>query len=151
MAGAMIPPEVLNCKSLFSLLYKIDQDLFERTKAKGCPSAGVRCTAPITYESLEVGPLILKRLLRFVLACVAAVRVADGVCCRHRCVFGGVGFTGHLCCCWSVPFDRVKIRSSPLSDSSHSAGYGVQRSSVGSATFETFLPRASNTGDCPGT
>jgi len=40
MAGAMIPLEVLNSKSLFSLLYKIDQDFAEDTKAKRCPFCG---------------------------------------------------------------------------------------------------------------
>ena len=146
MAGAMIPPEVLNCKSLFSLLYKIDQDLFERTKAKGCPSAGVRCTAPITYESLEVGPLILKRFLKFALACAVVVQVAGVVYCRHRCVFGAAGFTGRLCCCWSVPFVKGEIPLLPWNISRRFAGYGVQPSSAGNATFETFLPRVSNTG-----
>jgi len=41
MAEAMVPLKVLNRKSLFSLLYKIDQDLAERTRAKRCPFAGV--------------------------------------------------------------------------------------------------------------
>ena len=36
----MIPPEVLNSKSLFSLLYKLDQDFAEGTKAKRCPFCG---------------------------------------------------------------------------------------------------------------
>jgi len=147
----MIPPEVLNRKSLFSLLYKIDQDLSDQTRAKGCPFAGGRCIARTTCESLEVGPLILKRLLRFASACAAAVRVADGVCCRHRCVFGVAGFTGRLCCCWSVPSAKDLVRPSLWSVSKHFAEYGVQPSSVGNATFETFSIRVSNIGDCRGT
>ena len=105
----MIPPEVLYGKSLFSLLYKIDQNFAERTKAKRCPFAGVRCITPIISESLGVGPLNLKKLLRFDLACAAAVRVAVAVYCHHRFVFGVVGwYTGRRCCCWSVPFVRDK-------------------------------------------
>ena len=100
MAGTMIPLEVLNRKSLFSLLYKIDLDLAERTRARRCPYAGVRCIAPITPESLGVGPLILTRLLRFASACAVAGGVADTGCYRHRYVSGGAGFTGRLCCCW---------------------------------------------------
>ena len=151
MAGPMIPPEILNRKSLFSLLYKIDQDLAEQTRVRGCPSAGGHCIAPITGESLGVGPLILRRLLKFALACAAAVRVAGAVCCRHRCVFGVAGFTGRLCYCWSVPFDREPARSSPWSGSRRFAGYGVQQSTDGNATSVIFLPRAAATGACPGT
>ena len=40
MEGAMILPEVLQRKSLFALLHKIDQDLAERTKANRCPFCG---------------------------------------------------------------------------------------------------------------
>ena len=146
----MIPPEVLNSKSLFTLLYKIDLDLAEQARARHCPFAGVLCIAPTICESLGVGPLILKRLLRFALACAAADRVAAAVCCRRRCVFGVAGSTGPLCCFWSVPFDRGTARSSPWSVLSRFAGYGVQRSTVGNATFGTFLPRASTTGVYPG-
>gem|GEM_PF-2049199 len=146
----MIPPEVLNRKSLFSLLYKIDQDLAEGTRVRRCPFAGVRCIAPITGESLEVGPRIFKRLLRFASACAAAVPVAVAVCCRLRFDFGIAGFTGPLCCCWSVPFARDKNRRLPLSDSRRFAGYGVQPSSAGSAILETFSPRASVIGACLG-
>ena len=148
MAGKMIPPEVLNRKSLFSLLYRIDQDLAEQTRTRHCPFVGVLCIAPTTRESLGVGPLIFKRLLRFALVCAAAVQVAGDGCYRHRCVFGIARFTGRLCCCWSVPFARVKIRTSPWSASRGFAGYGVQPSSVGNATFETFFPRALATGAC---
>ncbi len=142
----MIPPEILNRKSLFSLLYRIDEDLSERTRVQGCPFAGVRYIVPTTCESLEVGPLILKKLLKFALACAAAVPVVGAVCCRHRCVFGAAGFTGRLCCCWSVPFVKGEIPLLPWNISRRFAGYGVQPSSAGNATFETFLPRVSNTG-----
>jgi len=144
-AGAMIPPEVLNRKSLFSLLYKIDLDLAERARNQRCPFAGVLCIAPTTCESLAVGPLIFKRLLSCVLACAAAVRVVGAVCYPHQCVFGVVEYTGHRCCCWSVLFGRGQIRLLPCSGSSHFAGYGVQPSGVGNATFVTFLLRASTT------
>ena len=73
MAGAMIPLEVLKSQSLFSLLYMIDRDLCERTRAKNCPFAGVHCIAPITSESLAVALLIYKRHLRFDSACAVAV------------------------------------------------------------------------------
>ena len=88
MAGAMIPLEVLNRKSLFSLLYKIDLDLAEQARAGNCPIAGVLCIALTTLESLAVGPLILTRLSKFALACAAVGRVVVVVCCRLRCVFG---------------------------------------------------------------
>jgi hypothetical protein len=98
MAGAMIPLEVLNRKSLFSLLYKIDLDLAEQARAGNCPIAGVLCIARTTLESLAVGPRILKRLSKFALACAAVGRVAAafgaflgppcllgaGVAARHR-------------------------------------------------------------------
>lgn len=54
----MIPPEILHRKVLFYLLYKIDLDLAERTRARRCPFAGVLCTVPTTRESLAAGPLI---------------------------------------------------------------------------------------------
>lgn len=92
----MIPPEVLKRKSLFSLLYSIDRDLAERTRARHCPFVGDLCIVPTTCESLVVAPLIFKRLLNFALVYVAAVKVAVAVCCPPRFDFGGAGFTGHL-------------------------------------------------------
>jgi hypothetical protein len=81
MAGPMILPELLQRKSLFSFLYKIDLDLAEQTQAKGCPFVGDRCIARIISESLEVVLLILMRHLRFVLAYAVAVQAAvDGYC-----------------------------------------------------------------------
>ncbi len=56
--------------------------------------AGVRCITPITHESLGMGPVNLKRLLRFNLVCTVAVRVAVTVCCHPRFVFGVDEFTG---------------------------------------------------------
>ena len=53
----MIPPEVLTRKSLFSLLYKIDQDLSEQTRIKGCPIAGGRFTVRIISASLAAALL----------------------------------------------------------------------------------------------
>jgi hypothetical protein len=147
MAGAMIPPEVLNSKSLFTLLYKIDQDLSDQTRARGCPSAGVLCIAPITCENLEVGPLILKRPLRFASACAAAGRVAGAVCCRHRCVFGAAGSTGRRCCCWLVLCAKG-TQSLPLSDSRPCAACGDPPSTVGRSISVISLPRASATGVC---
>lgn len=147
----MIPPEVLNSKSLISLLYKIDQDLSERTRAKHCPFAGVHCIAPITSESLGVGPRIFKRCLRFDSVCAAVVRVAVVVCCRLRFVFGIAGFTGRLCCCCSAPFARDKNLRSQWSVLKRFAAYGVQPSSAGNTTFENFFLRVSATGACPDT
>ena len=110
----MIPPELLKSKSLFSLLYKIDQDLCERTRARGCPFAGVRCIAPTTSASLAAAPLILKRLLRFALACAAAV---PG--CRRRVLPPSVRFWGRRVYWapvfyWSRPFARAQNPSITL-------------------------------------
>ena len=104
----MISLKVLKNQSLFSLLYNIDQDFAERTKANRCPFAGVHFITLITSESLEVAPRNLKRHLRFNLACVAAVQVAVAGCCHPRFVFGIVEYTGRRFCCWSVLFVRDK-------------------------------------------
>lgn len=95
MAGAMILPEVIQRKSLFSLLYKIDEALCEQTRVRGCPFAGGHCTVPTTSESLEVGPLTFVRLLSFASACAAVQMDAGAGYCRHRCGFGAAGSTGH--------------------------------------------------------
>ena len=87
MAGAMLLPEVVQRKALFSLLYNIDLDLTEQIRTQRCPSAGGLCIVVTTCESLAVAPLTLMRLLRFAFACVAAVKAADAVSCHHRCVF----------------------------------------------------------------
>ena len=146
----MIPLEVLNRKSLFSLLYKIDLDLAEQARAGHCPIAGVLCIALTTLESHAVGPRILKRLSKFALACAAAGRVAVVACCRPRCVFGAAVSIGHLCCCWSPLCARAKSRALPCKGSRHFAGCGDQPSTDGKATLEIFLPKASVTGACPG-
>ena len=71
----MIPPEILNSKSLFSLLHKIDLELAERTRAQRCPIAGDRCIMPTIRESLGAALLILMRSLRSVIACAAVEKV----------------------------------------------------------------------------
>lgn len=146
----MIPLEVLNRKSLFSLLYKIDLDLAEQARAGNCPIAGVLCIAPITLESLEVGPLILKRLSKFALACAAVGRVVAGGCCRLQCVFGAAVSIGLRCCCWSARCARGKTPLLLCSGSRRFAGCGDQLSTDGEATLEIFLPKAAVTGACPG-
>ena len=90
----MILPDVIQYKSLFSLLYQIDQDLCEQTRARGCPIAGGRCTVPTTSGSLGVGPLIFARLMRFASACAAAGMDAGGGFCRPRFGSGDAGSTG---------------------------------------------------------
>lgn len=146
----MIPLEVLNRKSLFSLLYKIDLDLAEQARAGNCPIAGVLCIAPTTLESLVVDPRILKRLSKFALVCAAAGRVVVAACCRLRCVFGAAVSIGRLCCCWSPPCAREKSRPLPCNGSRRFAECGDQPSTVGKATLEIYLPKAAATGACPG-
>ena len=87
----MILPEVIQRKSLFSLLYKIDQDLCEQSRVRGCPIAGGRYIVPTTSESLEVDPLICARLMKCASACAAVVPDADDGYCRRRFDFGRVG------------------------------------------------------------
>lgn len=138
----MIQLEILQRKSLFSLLYKLDQDLAEQTKARRCPFAGVLYIAPTTCESLAVGPLTYVRLLRCALACAAAVRVAGAVHCRPRCGFGAARFTGRRWCCWLPPCARGNIRWSPCSGLRPCAGYGALRLNAGSAILGTFFLKA---------
>ena len=147
MAGAMIPPDVLNDKSLFSLLYKIDQDLTEQTRAQGCPSVGVHCTVATTCESLEVGPGIWKRHLRFASVCAAGDRVAVVGCYHRRFVSGARESTGLPWCCWLALCAKA-TRFTPLSDSRRFAGCGDPPSTVGRSTSGISLPRASATGVC---
>jgi len=145
MAGAMISPDVLDHKPLFSLLYKIDQDLAERTRAQGCPSAGVHCTTPTTRESLEVDLRIWKRHLRFASVCAAVGRVAVAGSCHHRFGSGTAGFTGLPWYCWLVLCAKG-TRFTPLNDSRGFAGYGDPPSTVGRNTSGISLPKASVTG-----
>lgn len=59
----MIDHTLLRRKSLFSLLHKIDVDLAEGTRIKGCPSVGGRCIVRLTGANLGVAPQsFLKRL-----------------------------------------------------------------------------------------
>lgn len=99
MAGAMILPQILHRKSLFHQLYQIDLTLSKQTQAKGCPIAGGRYIAPIISESHEAPPVILMRLMNFVLAFAAAVQAAVDVYCRHQYVFGNDECTGHRSYC----------------------------------------------------
>ena len=138
----MIPADVLKCKSLFSLLYEIDLDLTERTRAKGCPFAGVGCIVPIMRESLGADLLILMGLLMCVSVCVAVVPAADAGYCRRRYVFGDGGFIGHRFFCWSAPFARDKNPQLPWSGSRGCAVYGDPRSSAGSAISRSFSKKA---------
>jgi hypothetical protein len=147
----MIPPDILNSKSLISLLHKIDLELAERTKARRCPFAGGRCIMPTIRESLGAALLILMRYLRFVIACAAGVKVAGVVPYRHRFDFGTAGFTGHLSCLSSRPFAKDVILTIPWSSSKAFVGYGVQPSTVGSTTSEHFFPRALLIGVWPDT
>lgn len=60
----MIDHTILRKKSLFSLLHKIDVDLAEQTRNKGCPSVGGRCITRLTGANLGVVPRIfLKTIL----------------------------------------------------------------------------------------
>jgi hypothetical protein len=147
----MIAPDILNSKSLFSLLHKIDLELAEQTKARRCPFAGGRCTMPTIRESLGAALLILMRYLRFVIACAAAEKVAGAVFFRHRFDFGTAGFTGRLFYLSSPPFAKDAIQTIPWSSSRAFVGYGVQPSTVGSTTSEHFFPRALLIGVWPDT
>ena len=145
----MIPLEILNSKSLFSLLHKIDLQLAEQSRVRHCPFAGGRCITPTMRESLGAVLLIWMRHLRFVIAFAAAVKVADGACCRHRFDFGNAVFTGRLFCLSSPPFAKDAIRSIPWNSLRVFAGFGAQPSTVGNTTFENFFPRASLIGVWP--
>ena len=122
----MIPLEVLKSQSIFSLLYLIDRELCERTRAKNCPFAEVHYIALITSESLGVGPRIYKRHLKFDSACAVAVPDAVVVFPHLRFDFGIAGFTGRRCCCWSALFARDKNPRLLWRVSRHFAAYGVQ-------------------------
>ena len=147
----MIPLEILNRKSLFSLLRKIDLDRAEQTRVRRCPFAGGRCILPTMRGSLEAALLILMRHLRFVIAYAAAVKVAGDVSSRHRFDFGSAVFTGRLFCLSSPPFAKDAIRTIPWNSSEAFVGYGGPPSTVGSTTFENFSPRASLIGAWPDT
>jgi hypothetical protein len=61
----MISPDILQRKSLFILLHRIDIDLAEGVRSNRCPTAGVLCITPHTCVSLGEAPQILTRLFRF--------------------------------------------------------------------------------------
>ena len=147
----MIPLKILNRKSLFSLLHKIDLDLAEQTRVRRCPFAGGRCIMRTISESLAAVLLTCMRHLRFVIACAVAVRAVDAVFCHHRCDSGSAGYTGRLFYSSSLPFDKDAIRSIPWNSSRAFVGYGVQPSTVGSTTFESFFPTAFLIGGWPDT
>ena len=151
MAGPMIPPKILNRKSLFSLLHKIDLDLAEQTRVRRCPFAGGRCIMQTIRESLGAVLLIWMRHLRFVIACAAAVKRAGAVFSRLRSDSGSVEYTGRLFYSSSLPFDKDAIRTIPWNSSRAFAGYGVPPSTVGSTTFEPYFPRAFLIGVWPDT
>ena len=142
----MIPLKILNRKSLFSLLHKIDLDLAEQTRVRRCPFAGGRCIMRTIGESLAAVLLMCMRHLRFVIACAAAVKAAAAVFCHQRSDSGSAGYTGRLFSSSSLPFDKDAIQSIPWNSSRAFVGYGVRPSIVGSTTFEPFFPTAFLTG-----
>ena len=79
MAAIMIPLKTLKDKSLFTLLYQIDQNLAEQTRSHGCP----HCGGPLHYANYQRKPrggppdLEEKFEVRFSLCCGAKG-------CRHR-------------------------------------------------------------------
>jgi hypothetical protein len=151
MAGPMIPPEILHRKSLFSLLHKIDLDLAEQTRVRHCPFVGGRCIMPTIRESLGAVLLIWMRYLRFVIACVAAVKAAGDASFHHRFVFGSAEYIGHRFYLSSPHFAKGAIRTIPWSNSRVFVGYGVPPSIVGKNTFMHFFPKALPIGVWPGT
>ena len=151
MAEPMIPPEILNRKSLFSLLHKIDLELAEQARVRRCPIAGGRCIMPTIRGSLAAVPLIWMRYLRFVIACAVAAKVAGAVFSRHRFDFGSAGFTGRRFYSSSPPFAKDAIRTIPWSGSRAFAECGGRPSTVGSNTSEHFFPRVLLIGVWPDT
>ena len=147
----MIPPEILNRNSLFSLLHKIDFEIAEQTRIRCCPIVGGRCITPIIRESLGAVLLIWMRHLRFAIACAAVVKAADAECSRHRFGSGDAGYTWHRCFLSPPPFDKDEIRTAPWSNSKAFSVYGVPPSTVGNVIFKNYFPRALPTGVWPGT
>lgn len=147
----MIPPEILNRNSLFSLLHKIDFEMAEQVRTQRCPFAGDRCTMPIISESLGAVLLIWMRYLKFAIACAAVVTVAVAVSFRHQFGFGSAGYIGHRCCLSSPPSDRAEIRTAPWNNSKAFSGRGVPPSTAGNTIFKNCFPKAkaSNTGVWP--
>jgi hypothetical protein len=65
-ARIMIDHTILRRKSLFALLHKIDVDLAEQTRSKGCPSAGGRCIKRLIGANPGVAPRIFLKTIPFV-------------------------------------------------------------------------------------
>lgn len=149
MAEPMIPPEILNRNSLFSLLHKIDFEMAEQVRSQRCPTAEGRCTTPIIRESLGAVLLIWMRYLKFAIACAAAVTVAAAVSFPHQYGFGSAGYTGRRCCLSLPPSDKAEIRTVPWNNSKAFSGRGVPPSIAGNIIFKNCFPRASNTGVWP--
>ena len=64
-AGVMLSPDILQRKSLFFLLHRIDIDLAEGVRSSPCPTVGGLCIMADTRVSLGEAPQILTRLFRF--------------------------------------------------------------------------------------
>ena len=61
----MLSPDILQRKSLFTLLHQIDIDLAEGVRLNRCPTVGGLCIMADTCVSLGEVPRILTRLSRF--------------------------------------------------------------------------------------
>ena len=61
----MISHDVIQRKSLFALLHKIDLDLAETARLKRCPTVGGRCIMRLMRENLGVVPRTLLRSTQF--------------------------------------------------------------------------------------
>jgi hypothetical protein len=57
----MVQPEVLQRKSLFSLLHTLDVELAEHTRDQRCPTVGGRCIVAAMNASLVAVPAIFRR------------------------------------------------------------------------------------------
>jgi len=145
----MIPLDVLKFNSLFSLLYKIDLQFAEQTKAKHCPFAGGHCIMPTTRESLEVALLICQRFLRCDSVCAALFHHVVAESCHLRSDFGNERYIGRPFCSLLPPFAREETRMPLLSNSIDFAAYGAPLSSAGKNISGIFFPKASTTGDYP--
>jgi hypothetical protein len=102
------------------------------------PFAGVLYIVPTTCESLEAGPLTYAGLLKFALACAAAVKVAGAAFYRRRCVFGTARFTGRRLYCWLPPCAKDNLQRPPCSGLPPFAEYGAQPSRAGDAFSGPF-------------
>jgi len=60
----MLTPEILQSKSLFILLHRIDVDLAEGVRQQKCPFAGALCIMHPIRASLAEVPGILMRFVR---------------------------------------------------------------------------------------